>query len=106
MKKLALISPFLIGALLIQGCASHGALDKVGLNCPAPSQDQLDEMGFFMLQKGVTMKCQVMNYTKRSGKSCVETTDGTDDGWVCDDWGKKIVFVFDENGKLKDRKTY
>jgi len=104
MKKFALISPFLIGALLIQGCASHGALGKVDLNCPAPTQDQLNENGFLILQNGVTMKCQVKNYTNRM--SCVGIVDGKDDGWVCNNGTKKIVFVFDENGILKNRKTY
>ena len=104
MQKITLISPFLIGFLLIQGCASHDELGKVDSNCPAPSKEQLNESGYLILQNGVTLKCQVKNYTNRM--SCFGITDGTDDGWVCNNGKKNIVFVFDENGILKTRKTY
>lgn len=104
MKKLALILPFLIVALLIHGCASNVTLGRVDRNCPAPSKDQLSENGFLMLQNGVTLKCQVKNYTSRM--SCVGLTDGTDDGWMCNNGTKDMVFVFDENGILKTSKTY
>jgi hypothetical protein len=115
MKKIVLISLLLINTLLIQGCSVNellgvSELDElerelvgrgVDHNCPTPSKDQLDENGYLMLQKGVTLKCQVKNYTNRM--PCVGITDSTGvDGWVCNNREKTILFTFDENEILKD----
>lgn len=104
-NKALLISALLIlGTFLIQGCSTTDVLRTVDRNCPAPSQDQLNENGFLMLQTGVTLKCQVKNYTNKM--SCTGITDGKEDGWVCNNGTNNSVFVFDENGKLKNLKTY
>jgi len=100
-----LISALLVlGTFLIQGCSSTGTLHTEDRNCPDPSQDQLNENGYLMLQNGVTLKCQVKNYTSKL--SCTGITDGKEDGWVCKSGTKNAVFVFDENGILKNAKTY
>lgn len=104
-NKALLISALLtLGTLLIQGCTSIRAPDTVDHNCPAPSKAQLNENGFLMLQNGVTLKCQVKNYTNKM--SCTGITDGKDDGWVCNNGTRSSAFVFDENGILKTFKTY
>jgi len=104
-NKTLLISAMLtLGTLLTQGCSNTRVFDSVDRNCPAPSKDQLNENGFLVLQNGVTLKCQVKNYTNKM--SCTGITDGKDDGWVCNNGTKNSVFVFDENGILKTFKTY
>lgn len=104
-KNALLISTLLtLSTLLMQGCSSTRVLDSVDRNCPAPSKDQLNENGFLVLQNGVTLKCQVKNYTNKM--SCTGITDGKEDGWVCNNGTNNSVFVFDENGKLKNLKTY
>lgn len=104
-KKNLLISLLLaITTLLTQGCISNHALNSTNPNCPNPSKDQLNENGFLMLQNGVTLKCQIKNYTNRM--SCTGITDGKDDGWICNNGEKSSVFIFDENGVLKSFKTY
>jgi hypothetical protein len=106
MKNKALLIPALLilGTFLIQGCSSIGVLHTVDRNCPAPSQGQLNENGFLVLQNGVTLKCQVKNYTNKM--SCTGITDGKEDGWVCNNGTRNAAFVFDENGILKTFKTY
>jgi len=69
-----------------------------------PSKDQLNENGFLVLQNGVTLKCQVKNYTSRM--FCSGITDGKEDGLVCKNGTNSSVFVFDENGILKTFKAY
>jgi hypothetical protein len=104
-KNALLISTLLtLSILLMQGCSSTRVLDSVDRNCPAPSRDQLNENGFLVLQNGVTLKCQVKNYTNKM--SCTGITDGKDDGWVCSNGTKRSIFVFDENGILKTFKIY
>jgi hypothetical protein len=104
-NKALLISALLtLGTLLIQGCSSTRVLSDGDRNCPAPSKAQLNENGFLILQNGVTLKCQIQNYTNRM--SCTGITDGNDDGWVCNNGTENSVFVFDENGVLKTFKTY
>jgi len=117
MKKIALLPLLLIGALLAQGCAElsehikesfAGPLgvfgpSRVDRNCPAPSEDQL-ENGYLKIQNGITLKCQVKNYT--SNMPCTGITDSTGiDGWVCNTRnGGIILFIFDENGIVEDMK--
>jgi len=104
-SKTLLISTLLtLGPLLMQGCSSVRALDSVDRNCPAPSKDQLSGKGFLILQEGVTLKCQVKNYTHKM--SCTGIIDGNDEGWACNNGTKSSVFVFDENGILKTFKVY
>lgn len=104
-KKTLLISASLmIGSLLIQGCLSTRINNNVDLNCPTPSKDQLNANGFLVLQNGITLKCQVKNYTNKM--SCTGITDGKDDGLICNNGTRSSVFVFDENGILKSFKTY
>jgi hypothetical protein len=103
-KSLLILTLFTLCTLLIQGCSTTDVLGSVDRNCPAPSQDQLNENGSLMLKNGVTLKCQVKNYTSRM--SCTEITDGKEDGWVCNNGTKRAVFVFDDNGILKNAKTY
>lgn len=58
-----------------------------------------------MLQNGVTLKCQVKNYTNRM--SCAAITDSTEvDGWICSNGEKRAVFTFDEKGVLKGAKFF
>lgn len=104
-NKTLLVSALLIlGTLLIQGCSSTRVFDRVDRNCPAPTKDQLNENGFLMLKNGVTLKCQVKNYTNKM--SCAGVTDGKDDGWACNNGTRRSVFIFDGNGILKTFKTY
>jgi hypothetical protein len=104
-NKALLISALLtLCTLLTQGCSSTRVLNTVDRNCPVPSKDQLNENGFLMLKNGVTLKCQVKNYTNKM--SCTGITDGKEDGWVCNNGTKNSVFVFDKNGILKAFKTY
>jgi hypothetical protein len=95
----------MIGAPLLQGCATPSALGKVDRNCPSASNEQLDKNGNLVLQNGVTLKCQVKNYTNKM--SCVGITDSTNaDGLVCDNGKRQAVFLFDENGILKSGKIF
>jgi hypothetical protein len=104
MKKIALISLLLIEVLLLQSCSGFSALGSVDRNCPDPSKNQLNGNGYLILQNGVTLKCQVKNYTNRM--PCIGITDSTGiDGWVCNNREKTILFIFDENEILKDMKT-
>lgn len=96
---------FTVGILLLQGCSNTRILDDdIDRNCPTPSKDQLNENGFLMLQNGVTLKCQVKNYTSKM--SCTEITDGKEDGLLCNNGSKSSVFVFDKNGILINFKFY
>ena len=108
MKKIALISLFLAGALSVHGCTlieSGSALSefsRIDRDCPFPSNDQL-ENGYLKLQDGVTLKCQVKNFTHTM--SCVGVTDSTEsDGWACSNGKSQILFIFDENNVLKSHK--
>jgi hypothetical protein len=104
MKKLALILLPLAEILLMQGCASLGTSGKIDPNCPDPSKDQLQN-GFLTLQNGITLECQIKNYTSKM--SCADIKDSTGaDGWVCNNGEKKILFWFDENKLLKGHKTF
>jgi len=102
MRKLTLIAPLLLGALLIQGCAGYGSNGRIDRSCPAPTKDQLSNDGYLMLQNGITLKCQVKNNTSRL--PCSEVTDGEDDAWVCGTGDKISVFLFDKKGILKYHK--
>lgn len=103
-KALLILVLLTLGTLLIQSCSSTRVLNNVDRNCPTPSKDQLNKDGLLMLQNGVTLKCQVKNYTNKM--SCSGITDGKDDGWVCTNGTKNSVFVFDENGILENFKFY
>ena len=85
--------------------SSLNGLGKVDNNCPAPSKDQLNKNGYFVIQNGVTLKCQVKNYTNRM--SCIGITDSTGaDGLLCSNGEKQIIFLFDENQILKGSKIF
>lgn len=102
-KKALMISTSLTVALFVQGCSSTRLPDSVDSNCPAPAKDQINENGFLILRNGVTLKCQVKNYTNKM--SCTGISDGKDDGWACNNGTRSSVFLFDENGILKYFKT-
>jgi hypothetical protein len=110
MKKIALLPLLLVGALFAQGCAELSesfagplgviAPSRVDRNCPAPSEDQLDNR-HLKLEDGVTLKCQVKNYTSNMPCSGITDSTGTD-GWACNSGdGRSILFIFDEKGILQ-----
>jgi hypothetical protein len=101
MGKIALIVPLLIGALLSQACSSLITLAKIDRNCPTPSEDQLKD-GYLRLQKGLTLKCQIKNYTHRMPCMWITNSTGIMDGWMCSSGGRNILFIFDENDILKE----
>jgi hypothetical protein len=105
MKKTILVSLFIMSASVIQGCSSLSSSGKVDHNCPYPSKDQLGKDGYLMPKNGITLKCQVKNFTNRM--SCAGITDSTgSDGWLCDNGKRQALFLFDENGILKDHKFF
>jgi hypothetical protein len=99
--KMLFTSLLITAGLTIQGCASN-AIGKIDHNCPAPSQDQLNENGYLMLQNNVTLKCQVKNYTSRM--TCQGITDGKEESLICNNGSQNLMFVFDEKGVLKSFK--
>lgn len=102
MRSPVVIATLLVGTALLQGCFTQRPLGVGDHNCPAPTKEQLDDKGFLKLQNGVTLKCQVKNFTNRM--ACQGITDGTDDGLVCSNGSAQMVFVFDERGRLKASK--
>ncbi|MDR2189067.1 MAG: hypothetical protein LBE62_13660 [Azonexus sp.] len=96
MKKIALLFVFLLSL----GCA--GVAPIVDVNCPEPPKD-LARDGRLILKNGVTLKCQVRNYSNRM--SCIETrfSDGTT-GLICNDGNKEGMLFFDKNDVLTEQK--
>lgn len=85
--------------------SNSSASDAADYNCPIPSRAQLSKNGALILQNGVTLKCQVNNYTNKM--SCLKITDSTGaDGLVCSNGEKKIMFLFDENNILKGSRIF
>ncbi|EMR12598.1 hypothetical protein MPL1_09607 [Methylophaga lonarensis MPL] len=60
--------------------------------------------GHLKPENGVTMKCQVQNFTNRM--SCTGITDGEDEGLLCSNGSRQAIFVFDKNDILKAYKIY
>jgi len=105
MKKLFILVLLTFCALFMHGCSSLYLLDGIDRNCPVASKDQLGKEGHLLLQKGVTLKCQVKNYT--SEMSCTGITDvEKSDGWVCNNGTSSVMFIFDRNGILENFKFY
>lgn len=105
MKKYTLIFIILVGTSLLQGCSRSNALSGIDYNCPNPPKDQLDKNGYLILKNGITLECQVKNYTNRM--SCTEITDSAKtNGWMCSNGDREILFIFDENNILKDQKIF
>ena len=102
LQKSLMIALLITAGMMMQSCASSRAIGKIDRNCPEPTQDQLNEAGYLMLQNGVTLKCQVKNYTSRM--SCQGITDSKDEGLICNNGSRNLVFVFDEHGILKSFK--
>jgi len=104
MKKSILFLLFLIGVSVMHGCSYMLPGWNIDRNCPTP-KDQVDEYGYLLLQKGVTLKCQVKNYTHRM--DCIGVVDSAGvDGLICDSGKRKALFLFDENGILKDHRIW
>jgi hypothetical protein len=104
-KHLFSVAWLLIGVFFLQSCANFSSFKKVDPNCPSPSKYQLDQNGNLMLQNGITLKCQVKNYTSKM--SCVGVTDSTSaDGLTCSNGKGQAVFLFDENGVLKNSRIF
>jgi uncharacterized lipoprotein YajG len=103
-KNSVLISILLTFLVSVAGCSSLSNQYIVDRDCPTPSQDQLNENGYLVIQKGVTLKCQVKNYTNKM--SCQGITDGEDERLLCNNGSKSSLFVFDKNGILKAHKIY
>lgn len=105
MNRFSLIFIALVGVSLLQGCSGNSALSGIDYNCPAPSKNQLDKNGYLMLENGITLECQVKNYTSRM--SCIGVTDSAKtNGWMCSNGDRQILFIFDEDNVLKDRKSF
>lgn len=105
MKKFTLVFIILAGTFLLQGCSRSSAFSDIDYNCPSPSKDQLDKNGYLILKNGITLECQVKNYTSRM--SCTGITDSADtNGWMCSNGDRQILFIFDENNVLEDRKIF
>lgn len=103
-KKSLLIPAFLsLGVLLIQGCSSTNINSGIDNNCPYPSKEHVVN-GNLKPENGVTLKCQVKNFTSKM--SCVEVTDGEDEGLMCSNGSKQALFVFDKNDILKNFKIF
>lgn len=69
-------------------------------NCPRPAEDQITKRGHLLMTPGVTLQCQVEQYTNRM--SCTKITDSNGyDKWFCEGGDGKVIFLFDENGVLK-----
>jgi hypothetical protein len=100
MKK---ILPLLISALVLASCSPASVWQDA--NCPAPAKDQIEPDGVLTVQKGVTLKCQIKQYSSRM--SCTAVTDKEKfDGWLCDNGEKKALFLFDKNGVLTEAKIF
>lgn len=100
-NKINSILWLICGVLMLQGCVSHGR--SIDHSCPQATGSQLNKNGYLMLQDGVTLECQVRNYTNRM--ACQEITDGEDLGLVCDNGTSSAVFVF-RDGIMQTHKVY
>lgn len=98
---ISVLSSFSI--LLTQGCSNTYIHNKIDHDCPYPSKEHLIN-GHLKPENGVTLKCQVKNFTNRM--SCVEISDNEDEGLMCSNGSNKALFVFDKNGILKNYKIY
>lgn len=102
-KKSRLISVLVsISVLLSQGCLTNNN-SRIDHDCPYPSKEHLIN-GHLKPENGVTMKCQVQNFTNRM--SCTGITDGEDEGLLCSNGSRQALFVFDKNDILKAYKIY
>lgn len=103
-KQSLLISISLsLSVLLAQGCSNSNINSKIDHDCPYPAKENLID-GHLKPENGVTMKCQVKNFTNRM--SCTGITDGEDEGLLCSNGSKQALFVFDKNDILKNYKFY
>lgn len=104
MKKQALLISvsLTLSVLLSQGCSNTNN-SRIDDNCPYPSKEHLIN-GHLKPENGVTLKCQVKNFTNRM--SCVGIIDGEDEGLLCNNGSRQALFVFDNNDILKAYKIY
>lgn len=102
-KSLLIAASLSFSGLLIQGCSNTNVDSKIDHDCPYPSKEHLIN-GHLKPEIGVTQKCQVKNFTNKM--SCVEISDGEDNGLMCGNGSKKALFVFDNKGILKNYKIY
>lgn len=105
MKKQSLLISMLLSlsVLLAQGCSNSNLNSKIDHDCPYPPKENLIN-GHLKPENGVTLKCQVKNFTNRI--SCIEIIDEEDEGLFCSNGSKKALFVFDKNDILKNYKFY
>lgn len=105
-KQSLLISMSLsLSVLLAQGCSNSNSNfnSKIDHDCPYPPKENLIN-GHLKPENGVTLKCQVKNFTNRM--SCIEILDKEDEGLLCSNGAKQALFVFDKNDILKNYKFY
>lgn len=101
------IIAILISPLLLQGCSvfdKHHGVNWGEGSCPVPSANEKDASGRLKIEDDKTLKCQIRPYV--SNMACQGITDKTNaDGVICQNGeGKGMLFIFDEQGLLKEHK--